>query len=130
MTSSVDVERPPVELRIGAERLPVGSGGVHQHVDPTTGRPDADIPLAGRADVERAVEVAHAAYLDWRRTKPADRRRMLMRLGDLIEDHTADFARLGALDNGTPIATSSAIIPIAAEWTRYYAGWADKISTR
>jgi aldehyde dehydrogenase (NAD+) len=69
MTSStVDTERPTVELRIGAERLTTGSGGVHRHVDPTTGRVDADVPLAGVDEVDRAVQVAHAAYLDWRRT--------------------------------------------------------------
>ncbi|GAB4659492.1 aldehyde dehydrogenase family protein [Mycobacterium avium] len=129
MTSSVDVERPSVELRIGAERLRVGSAGVHQHVDPTTGRPDADVPLAGRADVERAVQVAHEAYLHWRRTKPADRRRVLMRFADLIEAHAEDFARTAALDNGTPVGTSALLVPVAVEWTRYYAGWADKISS-
>lgn len=127
--TTVAVPRPTVELRIGAERLSVGSGGVHQHIDPSTGRPDADVPLAGAAEVDRAVRVAHAAYLDWRRTKPAERRRVLMRLGDLIEAHSADFARLAALDNGSPLPASSAMIPIAVEWTRYYAGWADKISS-
>jgi len=129
MTSSIDVERPVVELHIGADRLSIGSGGVHQHIDPATGRPDADVPLAGPAEVDLAVNAAHAAYLSWRRTKPADRRRMLMRLADLIETHTADFGRLAALDNGTPTAGAAAMIPIAVEWTRYYAGWADKISS-
>ena len=129
MTSSVDLERPAVELRIGAERLSVGSGGVHQHVDPSTGQPDADVPLAGPAEVDRAVMIAHAAYLDWRRTKPSDRRRMLMRLADLVEAHAAAFGRLAALDNGTPVGTTSAMTPLAVEWIRYYAGWADKISS-
>jgi len=129
VTATVETARPTVELRIGAERLTRGSAGVHRHIDPTTGRPDADVPLAGPAEVDRAVQVAHAAYLDWRRTKPADRRRMIMRLGDLIEAHTADFARLAALDNGSPVAAAAAMIPVAVEWTRYYAGWADKISS-
>ncbi|AFC54339.1 MULTISPECIES: aldehyde dehydrogenase family protein [Mycobacterium] len=129
MTSSVDVERPKVELRIGAERLSTGSGGVRQHIDPTTGRPDADVPMAGPSEVDRAVRVAHAAYLNWRRTKPADRRQLLMRLADLIEARSEDFARMAALDNGTPIATSSVMLPVAVEWTRYYAGWADKLSS-
>ncbi|ORV50439.1 aldehyde dehydrogenase [Mycobacterium europaeum] len=127
--TTVAVPRPAVELRIGSERLSAGSGGVHQHIDPSTGRPDADVPLAGVAEVDRAVRVAHEAYLGWRRTKPAERRRVLMQLGDLIEAHSADFARLAALDNGSPLPASSAMIPIAVEWTRYYAGWADKISS-
>lgn len=130
MTSAaVETERPIVELRIGSERMASGSGGVYQHIDPTTGRADADVPLAGPDEVDRAVQVAHAAYLEWRRTKPADRRGMLMRLADLIEDHAADFGRLAAMDNGTPLSTTSAMTPTAVEWTRYYAGWADKISS-
>ena len=129
MKTSLGTERPPVELRIGAERLATGTGGIHQHVDPATGRVDAEVPLAGAAEVERAVQVAHSAYLEWRQTKPADRRRMLMRLGDLIDTHAADFTRLAALDNGSPVATSSATHPVVLEWTRYYAGWADKITS-
>ena len=128
MTSVVEIERPTVELRIGSERLRSGSAGIHRHINPTTGRPDAEVPLAGPAEVDRAVRVAHNAYLEWRRTKPADRRRMLMRLADLIEEHAADFGRLAAMDNGTPVGAAGALTPIAAEWTRYYAGWADKIS--
>ncbi|WP_234825456.1 aldehyde dehydrogenase family protein [Mycolicibacter senuensis] len=116
-------------MRIGAERLTTGSCGVYRHVDPATGRPDADVPLAGPAEIDRAVQAAHAAYLEWRRTRPADRRRMLTRLADLIEDHAADFAQLGAMDNGTPVGATSAMTTVAVEWTRYYAGWADKISS-
>lgn len=54
---------------------------------------------------------------------------MLMRLADLIEAHAADFTRLAALDNGSPVSTSSATLPVVLEWTRYYAGWADKIGS-
>jgi len=128
-TVTLGIERPAVQLRIGGQRLSAGSGGIHQHIDPTTGRPDADVPLAGPVEVDQAVRAAHAAYLEWRRTKPADRRRMLMRLADLIEDHADDFGRLAAMDNGTPLSTTSAMTPTAVEWTRYYAGWADKISS-
>ena len=129
MTSSTQLQRPQVELRIGADRLPTASGGVFAHVDPATGHVDAQIPLAGPAEVERAVQVANDAFADWRRTKPAERRRMLLRLGDLIEEHADAFSRLAAFDNGTPLSVTSRMVATAAEWTRYYAGWADKISS-
>src|SRR5262249_15611349 len=128
-TATVNLERPEVTLRIGTEKLSAGSGGVHRHVDPRNGEVDADVPLAGKAEIERAVETAHEAFLSWRRTKQADRRRMLMRLADLIEEHTDEFGRLAALDNGTPVGTGPVTVPIAVEWTRYYAGWADKIGS-
>jgi aldehyde dehydrogenase (NAD+) len=127
-SETIDNRRPDVTLRIGTEKLSAASGGVHRHINPCTGMPDADVPMAGTEEIGRAAEVAHQAYLDWRRTKPAERRRLLMRLGDLIEDHAAEFARLGALDNGTAVGVVSALVPIAVEWTHYYAGWADKIS--
>jgi aldehyde dehydrogenase (NAD+) len=130
MTSTtIDTQPPKVVLRIGAEKLSTASGGVHRHINPCTGMPDADVPLAGAPEIARAAEVAHEAYLGWRRTKPAERRRTLMRLGDLIEDHVVEFARLGALDNGTALGMAAGLVALAVEWTRYYAGWADKISS-
>ncbi|MGO9100070.1 MAG: aldehyde dehydrogenase family protein [Mycobacterium sp.] len=130
MTSSaLESQRPEVTLRIGAEKRHTASGGLYRHINPCTGTPDADIPLAGPTEIDQAVQVAHQAYQTWRRTRPADRRRMLSRLADLIEQHTDDFARLGTLDNGTPSAVVSGLVAFSTEWTRYYAGWADKISS-
>ena len=123
-----DTSRPAVHLRIGSERLAAGSGGVHQHIDPSSGRVDAEIPLAGKAEVDQAVRTAHEAFAGWRGTPPAERRRLLLRLADLIEANAGEFARRGALDNGTPLTVSAGFVPMSVEWTRYYAGWADKTS--
>lgn len=129
MTDTLDLTPPAVHLHIGAERLSVGAAGTHDHVNPANGKVDAVIPLAGPADVDRAVRTAHEAYKSWRKTPPPERRRLLMHLADLIESRGADFARLGAMDNGTPLATAGSFAPMSADWTRYYAGWADKISS-
>jgi aldehyde dehydrogenase (NAD+) len=120
---------PAVHLRIGAERRPSGSGGIYQHVNPVTGQPDAEIPLAGAAEVDEAVRAAHAAFPAWRGTRPAERRRLLYRLADLLDGNASEFARRGTLDNGTPLTVSAGFVPQSSEWTRYYAGWADKISS-
>src|SRR6266508_3320511 len=126
--ATMDHTPPAVHLRIGGERLVSGSGGVHRHVNPATGAVDAEIPLAGGAEIHRAVTVAHQAFESWRRTRPADRRALLQRLADLIEGNAEEFTRRGTLDNGTPVTTSGSFVPTSAEWTRYYAGWADKVS--
>jgi aldehyde dehydrogenase (NAD+) len=126
-TTEISRTRPPVHLRIGTERLASGSGGTHDHIDPTTGGVDSQIPLAGRSEVDHAVNVANHVFESWRRTRPAERRRVLMRLADLIEENADEFARRGTLDNGTPITVSGGFVPQAAAWTRYYAGFADKI---
>ncbi|WP_242423827.1 aldehyde dehydrogenase, partial [Frankia sp. EI5c] len=74
------------------------------------------------------VTRAHEAFQAWKRTNPGLRRQLLLKLADLIEVNAAEFARLGALDNGTPLAVGAAFPALSTEWTRYYAGWADKIT--
>src|SRR6478736_9575391 len=66
----LDRSRPTVGLRIGKHVISEGSGGIFSHVDPTTGRPDREIPLAGPEEIDRAVEIAHQAHLRWRDTRP------------------------------------------------------------
>jgi aldehyde dehydrogenase (NAD+) len=117
-----------VRLHIGGERRSAGSGGVHQHVNPATGLPDSEVPLAGPDEVDEAVRVAQEAFASWRATRPAQRRDLLLRLADLIEQHTEEITHLGALDNGTPVSVTALFPARAAEWVRYYAGWADKIA--
>ena len=119
---------PQVHLHINGERFESGAGGAHEHIDPATGQVNALIPLADKDDVDRAVMAAHTAYRSWRRTAPAARRRMLDRLADLIDENAQEFIRLGALDNGTPLSAGATFPVKASEWTRYYAGWADKIT--
>ncbi len=128
-TQTMDRTPPAVHLRLGGERLGAGEGGVHGHVNPTNGTVDAEIPLAGPSDIDRAVRMADEAFDAWKRTPPSERRRLLLRLADLIDGNSEEFARLGTLDNGTPLSTTGNFPPMSAEWTRYYAGWADKISS-
>ena len=114
-------------LWIGGEARGAGSGGVHDHINPATGQVQAQIPLAGAAEVNEAVEAAATAFETWRWWKPADRRDALMRLAALLRENMTEFARLGALDNGTPISVGMGGVDTAANWTAYYAGWADKL---
>ncbi|MBL7500941.1 aldehyde dehydrogenase [Frankia sp. CNm7] len=128
--SGYDRTRPEVHLRIGAERLAAGSGGTFEHVDPCTGDVDAVIPLAGPTEIDRSVRLAHEAFLTWRDVRPAERRRLLSRLADLIEKNADEFVRRAVLDNGMPVTSAAGLAAGAVEWTRYYAGFADKISGR
>ncbi|WP_198955514.1 MULTISPECIES: aldehyde dehydrogenase [unclassified Frankia] len=128
--TGMDRTRPPVHLCIGAERLAAGSGGTFEHVDPCTGEVDAIVPLAGPAEVEQSVRLAHEAFLRWRDVRPAERRRLLFRLADLIEQNAAEFSRRAILDNGMAVSSAVGLVGGAVEWTRYYAGFADKISGR
>src|SRR5438046_7444948 len=115
---------PPARLLIGDRFLTAGSGGVFTHVNPATGRPQAEVPLAGPAEVEQAVAAAKLAARGWRRTPPTERREVLLRLAKLLGENAAEFGRLATLENGTAQKIAFRGAMQAEAWTAYYAGWA------
>ena len=126
----VDLTVPDVHLHIGGEARTSGSGGVHHHVYPASGEVQGSVPLAGPDDVDAAVQAAQAAYPGWRAWRPSERARVLHRLGELMERDADEIARLSVLDNGMTAGMSQPLVGIMANWTSYYAGWADKVEGR
>lgn len=118
---------PQVHLHIGREQRTSGSGGSHPHIYPADGSTTGMVPLAGADETNAAVAAAAAAFVTWRKRDPRERARMLRRLGELLRENADEFGRLGALDNGTPVLSATFGAAIAADWTDYYAGWADRI---
>src|SRR5450755_809168 len=87
----------------------------------------AEVALAGRADVDKAVAAAERALAAWSRMAAADRGLILLRLADLIEANTEELARLESLDTGHPLRDSRALdVPRTAACFRYFGGMADK----
>jgi len=121
-------EAPAVHLHIGGVPRTSGSGGTHDHLHPVKQVVQASIPLAGASEVDEAVKLAQAAQEGWRRTRPETRRDILNRLADLLEANKAELARMAALDGGTPLNAGERGVETAVAWTRYYAGWCDKLT--
>jgi aldehyde dehydrogenase (NAD+) len=114
-------------LLVGGEWVPARGGGTHTHHNPATGAVQAEVQLAGRDDVDRAVRAARDALPVWEATPLTERIAILQRLAELLErDHEAACA-INALDNGTPVSIIDSGTYTAA-WTRYYAGWIDKLT--
>jgi betaine-aldehyde dehydrogenase len=87
----------------------------------------AEVAMAGRADIDKAVAAAQRAFPAWSRMAAADRGRILLRLADLIEANTDELARLESLDTGHPLKDSRALdVPRTAACYRYFGGMADK----
>lgn len=119
---------PEVHLHLGNEQRTSGSGGIHQHLHPVTQEVQADIPLAGSKEVEEAVAKAEAIREEWRRTAPEAKRDILNRLADLLEANKTQLAEMAALDGGTTLMVGERGVETAVAWTRYYAGWCDKLT--
>lgn len=71
--------------------------------NPKDGSLAADnVPIAGEADVEAAVEAAEAAVPTWKKVLPTVRRDMMMKLASLIEENSQILAELTRITLGAP----------------------------
>lgn len=87
----------------------------------------ADVAMAGKADIDKAVAAAQKAFPAWARMAAADRGRILLKLADLIEANAEELARLESLDTGHPLKDGRALdVPRTAACFRYFGGMADK----
>jgi phenylacetaldehyde dehydrogenase len=122
----------PKRLLIGGEWRDAVDGGTFEALDPATEQTLASVAEGTAADVDLAVRAARKAFEGpWSKMTASDRGRAIWRLGDLIEEHADELARLECLDNGKPLAVArGADVALAADMFRYMAGWATKVSGR
>jgi aldehyde dehydrogenase (NAD+) len=113
---------PRIEGRLRKE----ASGGVHRHVNPSTGEVQADLVLAGPAEVEEAVRVARKMAPVWRAVPANEKVKILNRWVDLLDAHGDELALITARECGTPARLGQGS-GFAGLWIRYFAGWCDKI---
>ncbi len=120
----------PGKLIINGEAVDSVSGRTFTTHNPATEEAICVVAEAGVEDVDRAVAAARAAFEGpWGRMKPADRQKVLWKLGDLILQNADEIARLETLDNGKPIFESRQIdVPMVANCFHYFSGWATKLA--
>ena len=120
----------PQQLFIEGRGQPAASGGTLDVISPIDGSRLTTIADADAGDVDRAVKSARAAYDQgaWSRAAPAERKKVMHRIADLVEKHALELAVLGVRDNGTEISMALKAEPGSAAGTfRYYAEAVDKV---
>lgn len=111
------------QLFINGEWCDAQDGAVIKTFSPGDGRLLAEIAAASKADVDRAVEAAQAAFPAWKKTSVGERAAILNKIADIIDENADRLAMIETMDNGKPIRETKAIdIPYAAEHFRYFAG--------
>ncbi|MCH8867512.1 MAG: aldehyde dehydrogenase [Proteobacteria bacterium] len=106
------------------------SGETRTTMSPANGQDLADVAVCGTEDADRAVVVARSAFESgvWAAMAPADRKTVLVRWAQLIEDHADEIALLECLDAGKPITdTSGGDVPAAARTIRWSGEAIDKV---
>ena len=99
---------------IGGQWVAPLSGRYFENISPITGLPVCEIARSDAADIEAALDAAHAAKDAWGRTSPAERALMLNRIADRMEDNLDLLALAETWDNGKPIRETTLVdIPLS-----------------
>ncbi|HXV74027.1 MAG TPA: aldehyde dehydrogenase family protein, partial [Sphingomonadales bacterium] len=80
------------------------SGRFGDVFNPCTGEVQRKVPLASKAEVEKAVAAAEAAFPAWSRESVIKRSRILMKYLDLCNAHIDELAELLASEHGKVLA--------------------------
>ncbi|MCV7177224.1 aldehyde dehydrogenase [Mycolicibacterium sphagni] len=108
---------------IGGEWVAPVGGEYFENPTPVTGEVFCEVARSAGADIDKALDAAHAAAPGWGKTSPADRALVLNRIADRIEANLESIALAESWDNGKPIReTLNADIPLAIDHFRYFAG--------
>lgn len=89
--------------------------------DPATGEHVGSSALAGRADVDHAVEAASTAFPAWSAVHPDERAKILHRAADLMAERIDAIAGMLTREQGKPVPDAKKEIGFGIEVIRYYA---------
>lgn len=115
---------------IDGRYVDAASGATFDSVNPANGRVLTAVAATDAEDVDRAVAAARSAFESgrWARMSPRDRKTVMLRFAEKVEQHADELALLETLDMGKPIADSTGIdIPETARCLAWYGEAIDKI---
>ncbi|MFE7422176.1 aldehyde dehydrogenase family protein [Rhodococcus sp. NPDC057529] len=105
-------------------------GATFDNLSPATGQVLNKVAAASEADVDTAVAAARRAFDGgaWSKIAPAERKAVLLKFADLIEQNTTELALIDSIDAGKPITDCEQLdIPDVVLTIRWYAEAIDKV---
>ncbi|HTX49654.1 MAG TPA: aldehyde dehydrogenase family protein, partial [Caulobacteraceae bacterium] len=88
--------KPPFKAKygnyIGGQWVEPVNGRYFENTSPINGRTLCEVARSDAADVDKALDAAHAAKEAWGRTSAAERANLLNRIAQIIEDNLALLA--------------------------------------
>src|ERR687885_90883 len=107
---------------VGGEWVDAAGGETMEVLNPATAEVIAEVPRAAAEDVDRAVQAAKRALPEWLETTPAERADALLKLADLIDEHTDELAELESRNVGKPLSYARDEMPVCSDTLRFFAG--------
>jgi acyl-CoA reductase-like NAD-dependent aldehyde dehydrogenase len=99
----------PKEAFIAGRFTAAASGRTFDVVNPSNGKTFAKLPACDATDVDRAVKAARTAFESgvWSGMAPRARKKIMLKLAALVEQHREELALLDTMSMGMPISISN-----------------------
>jgi succinate-semialdehyde dehydrogenase/glutarate-semialdehyde dehydrogenase len=121
---------PPLRLHIDGEWFAAGHRRTHTVVNPATGAPLGELPLADKSDLDRALDAADRGFRTWRQAEPSQRATVLHGAARLLRERSERIARIATLEEGKTLGEARLELGAAAGLLDFYAGEALRIYGR
>lgn len=121
---------PNQNLLIGENWVSSKSGETQSIISPIDGKIISELQVANNLDVNEAVLSAREVFNKghWSNMPPLNRKKIMLRIAEIIEEKILELTVLGVRDNGTEFNMALKAEPGSAAGTfRYYAEAIDKI---
>jgi acyl-CoA reductase-like NAD-dependent aldehyde dehydrogenase len=118
------------EAFIDGAFVPAADGATFDDVAPRDGTVIASVAAGSAEDIDRAVRAARRSFEagGWALADPAQRKRVLLRLAELIDEHAEALAQLESADVGHPIGDARNVDVVnARNCFAWYAETIDKV---
>jgi gamma-glutamyl-gamma-aminobutyraldehyde dehydrogenase/4-guanidinobutyraldehyde dehydrogenase/NAD-dependent aldehyde dehydrogenase len=118
------------EMFVDGAFVPAADGATFDDVSPRDGSVIARVACGSGQDIDRAVRAARRSFEDgdWALADPAQRKRVLLSLARLIDEHAERLAQLESADVGHPISDARNVDVVnARNCFAWYAEAIDKV---
>ncbi|MGI9275906.1 MAG: acetaldehyde dehydrogenase ExaC [Endozoicomonas sp.] len=111
------------ENYIGGQWVVPVKGQYFENTTPVTGETICEVPRSTEADINLALDAAHAAKAGWGKASATERSNILLKIADRIEQNLEKLAVAETWDNGKAVREAlAADVPLAVDHFRYFAG--------
>ncbi|KAL2173599.1 aldehyde dehydrogenase-like protein [Thermothelomyces heterothallicus CBS 202.75] len=118
MAPKIDITAYPGNI-INGEFVPTPT--TRHSIDPATGEPLYEVPVARREDLDAAVRHARAAFKTWSATTHEERAGLVRAFADAIEANRDELERLQTMEQGKPLGLARTEVDMSLRWLRTFA---------
>jgi len=112
---------------VGGEWVEASSKKTFAVLDPEDDKVTAEVADLSREDVNKAIDLAHKAFLSYRKVQPRERRWLIRKWADQIKANRDDLAAICTLELGKPFTESLVTVDYGISFLDWFEGQIERL---